>query len=58
MHVISTTEPIRIEATEDHDARLVWVGIDDRGVDLEVVALDLADAIVVMHVMQTDLRKR
>lgn len=38
-------------------ARLVWIGADDRGIELEIVALDLPDAIVVIHVMPTALRR-
>jgi hypothetical protein len=34
----------------------VWVGEDDRGIELEIVALGLADAVVVIHVMPTALR--
>jgi len=37
---------------------LVWIGEDDRGIELEIVALDLGDAIVVVHVMPTALRRR
>jgi hypothetical protein len=57
MHVITTTEPERVPATEIADARLVWVGPDDRGIELEIVALDLGDMIVVLHVMPTSLRR-
>ncbi|MDA8385051.1 MAG: hypothetical protein M0Z88_02150 [Actinomycetota bacterium] len=57
MHVIATTEPTEIEATESFDARLVWVSVDDRGIELEVVALDLAKTLVVIHVMPTDFRR-
>ena len=57
MHVIATTEPFRIPATSTLDARLVWIGEDDRGIGLEIVALDLPEAIVVIHVMPTDLRR-
>ncbi len=57
MHVLSTTAPIRIPATEDVEARLVWIGEDDRGIELEIVALDLPDAVVVIHVMPTALRR-
>ena len=39
------------------DARLVWIGADDRGIELEIVALDLPDAIVVIHVLPTALRR-
>lgn len=57
MYVISTTEPIKVPATGDLDTRLVWIGEDDRGVELEVVALDLPEAVVVIHVMPTSLRR-
>ncbi len=57
MHVLSTTEPVRIRATKSFDARLVWIGQDDRGVELEIVALDLPEAIVVIHVMPTAFRR-
>ena len=57
MHVITTIEPERVAATDVADARLVWVGPDDRGIELEIVALDLDDVIVVLHVMPTSLRR-
>ncbi|MEP6463776.1 MAG: hypothetical protein ABJC62_10260 [Frankiaceae bacterium] len=43
--------PERIPATSDRDAQLVWIGPDDRGVWLEVVAVDLPDTLLVIHVM-------
>lgn len=57
MHVINSTEPVRVPASETADARLVWIGEDDRGVELEIVALDLAEAVIVIHVMPTNLRR-
>jgi len=39
MHVIDSTEAVRVPASADTDARLVWIGVDDRGVELEIVAL-------------------
>jgi hypothetical protein len=57
LHVIMTIDPERVSATEIADARLVWVGPDDRGIELEIVALDLDDALVVLHVMPTSLRR-
>ncbi|MBV9313198.1 MAG: hypothetical protein JO100_05505 [Pseudonocardia sp.] len=56
-------EPTPIPATEVADARLVWVGLDDRSVELvsvelESVALDLPDEWLVIHVMPTALRKK
>jgi len=57
MFVIMTIEPERVAATEVADARLLWIGPDDRGIELEIVALDLGDVIVVLHVMPTSLRR-
>jgi hypothetical protein len=57
MHVIDSVDPVRVPASADADARLVWIGVDDRGIDLEIVALDLEEAVVVIHVMPTDLRR-
>jgi hypothetical protein len=45
-----------VPAEEGLDQRLVWIGEDDRGIELEIVALDLPDAVVVIHVMPTALR--
>ena len=57
MHVINTTDPVTVPATADSDARLVWIGPDDRGIELEIVALDLPQGVVVIHVMPTSLRR-
>jgi len=52
-----TTTPVPVPADAASDARLVWIGLDDRGIELEIVALDLPDAAVVIHVMPTALRR-
>jgi hypothetical protein len=57
MYVITTTEPVNIPANTGLDARLAWVGTDDRGIELEIIALDLPQAVIVIHVMPTALRK-
>jgi len=57
MHVIASVEPVPIPASPPSDARLVWIGMDDRGIELEIVALDLEDAVVVIHVMPPSLRR-
>ncbi len=40
------------------DVQYLWVGEDDRGVELEVVAVLKPDAMLVIHVMPTALRRR
>lgn len=56
LHVMTTTVPTVVPATAAYDERLVWIGVDDRGIELEIVALLLAHAVVVIHVMPTALR--
>ncbi len=51
LHVMATVTPERVPATETQDARLAWAGPDDRGVELEVVALALPGVLLVIHVM-------
>lgn len=57
MHVINTVTPTAIPATDLADARLVWIGPDDRGIELEIVALDLPDEWLVIHVMPAAPRR-
>jgi hypothetical protein len=56
MYVMASTKPTLVPATDAFDKRLVWVGEDDRGIELEIVALALPDTVVVIHVMPTALR--
>lgn len=58
LYVMNTVEPEAAPADADFDPRLEWIGVDDRGIELEIVALDLPDAIVVVHVMPTALRRK
>lgn len=55
--MIETAPYTRYTATEDLDARIEWIGPDDRGVNLEVVAVELPDLWLVIHVMPTALRR-
>jgi hypothetical protein len=57
LHVINSVEPTPVPASDSYDARLVWIGRDDRGIELEIVALDLDDAAVIIHVMPTSHRR-
>ena len=50
-------EPERVPADGDLDDRLLWVGPDDRGIVLEVVAVDLPDYLLVIHAMPVALRR-
>lgn len=51
-------EPLVIPATEGLDQRLLFIGDDDRGVTLEVIAIQLPDYLLVIHVMPYAFRRR
>lgn len=58
LYVIEHSDPRRIPADEDVRERLVWVGPDDRGLDLDVVAIVEPDHLLVIHVMPYQFRRR
>ncbi|MEX1021838.1 MAG: hypothetical protein WD800_08530 [Dehalococcoidia bacterium] len=52
-------EPQRIPARSvDLSERLLWIGRDDRGLLLEVVAVERPDCLLVIHVMPLQYRDR
>jgi hypothetical protein len=51
MHVIDSVEPA-VETNERGEAEYLWVGVDDRGVTLEIAAVEVEDdVLLVVHVM-------
>ena len=40
------------------DPKIVWIGVDKRGLELEVVAVVLPGRLLVIHVMPTSFRRR
>ncbi len=58
LHVMNTVEPTIVPATDDREERRSWIGLDDRGLELEIVAVVVdPDLLLVIHVMPTDLRR-
>jgi len=51
-------EPISVPSDEELQVRLLWIGTDDRGPELEVVAIVELDQLLVIHVMPTQFRRR
>lgn len=51
-------EPTVIPATGDYDERLLYVGRDHTGLELEVLAIEQPDRLLVIHVMPTEWRNR
>ena len=59
MHVLDHTDPVAvIDATAAHDERWVWIGEDERGRELEIVACALDDCLLVIHVLPTIHRRK
>jgi hypothetical protein len=51
------TEPTASAPGPSGESRMLWVGPDDRGLELEVIAVVLDDdTLLVLHVMPTALR--
>jgi hypothetical protein len=57
-HVMATSVGIAMPALPGGDPRVVWVGTDPRGRELEIIAVLLPDLILVIHVMPYDYRRR
>lgn len=61
-HVLAAMEnagdPVRLPGEEGLDERLVWVGQDDRGVTLEVIAVEQPEYLLIIHVMPYAYRRR
>jgi len=58
MHVIETVSPSDVAAAGEFDARKIWLGPDDRGVELEIVAVVLPGELLIIHVMPTALGRK
>jgi hypothetical protein len=42
----------------DFESRLIWIGIDNRGLGLEITGIESEDEIFIFHVMPTTYIKR
>lgn len=51
-------EPTVIPATADYDERLLFIGRDHTGLELEILAIEQPDRLLVIHVMPTEWRNR
>jgi len=57
LHVMNTVVPEVIDADEVNRSRLLWIGPDDRGLSLEIVAVQEPDYLLVIHVMPHQFRR-
>lgn len=57
LHVINNYTPTITPATHEHRERRTWIAADDRGVELEIVAVVEPEYLLVIHVMPTRYRR-
>jgi hypothetical protein len=58
LFVLENNESVTVLPRDGDDQKLLWVGHDDRGLELEVIALELSVCILVIHVMPRSFRRR
>jgi hypothetical protein len=56
--VIENNIAIRTPGQNEFEHRLFWVGVDDRGLELEIAGIEFEDEILVIHVMPMNFRRR
>ena len=58
LFVLENNEPVIFLSIYGEDQKLLWIGQDDRGLELEIVAVKLVEHILVIHVMPRSFRRR
>lgn len=55
---VMENNPFQTLARSDDKVQQIWVALDDRDLELEVIAVVLVNCLLVIHVMPTALRRR
>lgn len=58
LFVLENHEPVTFLSSYGEDQKLLWIAQDDRGLELEIVAIKLVEHILVIHVMPRNFRRR
>ena len=58
LFVIENNEPMQMPGLFKNEMKLTWIGIDDRGLELEVIGIDDEYEIFIIHVMPTVFIRR
>ena len=56
--VIENNIPLQTPGHNEFEHRLFWVGVDDRGLELEIAGIEFEDEILIIHVMPMNFRRR
>ena len=58
LQVLQEHDPVIVLPDGLESPRMLWIGQDSRGLELEIVALDLPEYLLVIHVMPLAFRRR
>lgn len=56
--VIENNLAVRTPGQNEFEHRLFWIGVDNRGLELEIAGIEFEDEILIIHVMPRDFRRR
>jgi hypothetical protein len=56
--VIENSVAVRTPGQNEFEHRLFWVGVDNRGLELEIAGVEFEDEILIIHVMPMNFRRR
>ena len=57
-HVMENNPYQVITSDEGNKIQYVWVAVDDREIELEIIGVVVEDYVLITHVMPTSLRRR
>lgn len=57
LHVMASSIGLPLPAAPDSDPKVLWIGPDDEGRELEVIAVLRGDQLLVIHVMPARYRR-
>jgi len=55
--VIENSVAVRTPGQNEFEHRLFWVGVDNRGLELEIAGIEFEDKILIIHVMLMNFRR-
>ena len=55
--VISTSAPVELVSDGVRPGRLLWLGVDERGLELEVIGVRTPAGLLIIHVMPLIFRR-
>ena len=56
--VVENNVAERTPGQNEFEHRLFWIGVDDRGLELEIAGIEFEEEILIIHVMPRDFRRR